>query len=105
MGDEKVEALNITFIPDGSIKQINLDGIFVAIGRGADTDIIDTHILRDSAGYIITDGNMQTNIDGVFAVGDIRNTPLRQIVTAVSDGAIASIKAMGYIKKQKENNL
>ena len=104
-GEDKVTALNTIFIPDNTIRKLELDAVFVAIGRGADTDIIDDSILRDSSGYIITDNNMETNIPGVFAVGDIRNTPLRQIVTAVSDGAIASIKAMNYIKKQKENKL
>ena len=47
---------------------------------------------------------METNLKGVFAIGDIRNTPLRQIVTAVSDGAIASVSAFNYIKSKKINN-
>ena len=100
-GDTALEGLEITYIPDSSTKKLSLDGIFVAIGRGADTDIIDSHILRDSAGYIITDERMQTNCNGVYAIGDIRNTPLRQIVTATSDGAIAAITAMNYIKNLK----
>lgn len=107
-GEDKVNALNVTYIPDNSLQTITLDGIFVAIGRGADTDIIDQIITRDSSGYILTDQYMQTNIDGVYAIGDIRNTPLRQIITATSDGAIASISANNYIKKlkkEKENNV
>ena len=100
-GNETLEGLEVTYIPDSSTKKLSLDGIFVAIGRGADTDIIDSQVLRDSAGYIITDERMQTNCNGVYAIGDIRNTPLRQIVTATSDGAIAAITAMNYIKNLK----
>ena len=81
-----------------------MDCIFVAIGRGADTDIIDPAIERNENGYIITTEKMETNLKGVFAIGDIRNTPLRQIVTAVSDGAIASVSAFNYIKSKKINN-
>ena len=107
VGEESVEGLNVTYIPDDSIKRLDVDGIFVAIGRGADTDIIDPIIERDSSGYIVTNERMQTNINGVYAVGDIRNTPLRQIITATSDGAIASISAMNYIKilKTKGDNI
>ena len=101
-GKDTITALNVTYIPDDSIRNIPLDGIFVAIGRGADTDIIDSNIARDSSGYIITDQYMQNNVPGVYAVGDIRNTPLRQIITATSDGAIASIQANIYVKKLKK---
>ena len=51
-------------------------------------------------GYIITDELMRTNIKGVFAAGDIRNTPLRQVVTAVADGAIAADSAMQYVRTE-----
>ena len=101
VGKDNVEGITLTHIPTNKNKDIMLDGIFVAIGRGADTDIIDECIAKDSNGYIITDTQMQTNIDGVYAIGDIRNTPLRQIATAVSDGAIAAISANKYIKNVK----
>ena len=104
IGEDSVTGLNYTFIPDNSIHTLDVQGIFVAIGRGADTDIIDTSINRDENGYIITDNLMQTNLDGVYAVGDIRNTPLRQIITATADGAIASISANNYIKKLKKGD-
>ena len=79
-----------------------VDGIFVAIGRGASTDIIDEKINKDQSGYIITNEKMETNLSGVYAVGDIRTTPLRQIVTATSDGAIASVTAFNYLKPKKQ---
>ena len=102
VGETQIEGFNVTFIPDGSIRKLQVDGVFVAIGRGADTDIIDEEIARDSSGYIITDEKMQTNIPGVYAIGDIRTTPLRQIVTAVADGAIATLSAHNYIKAKEK---
>lgn len=101
--DENLQAINLTHIPTEQIRRIEVDSVFVAIGRGADTDIIDPAIERNENGYIITTEKMETNLKGVFAIGDIRNTPLRQIVTAVSDGAIASVSAFNYIKSKKNN--
>lgn len=100
-GNEYVDGINVTHIPSGEIRNIKCKCIFVAIGRGADTDIIEQSVNRTPQGYIETDINMQTNIEGVYAVGDIRNTPLRQIVTAVSDGAIATLSSFNYIKSKK----
>lgn len=100
-GEYIISALNLTDIKNNQITKLDLDCIFVAIGRGADTDIIDNNIVRDDKGYIVTDNQMQTNLAGVYTIGDIRNTPLRQIVTAVSDGAIASVTAFNYIKNLK----
>ena len=65
-----------------------------------------TRSYLDSNGYILTNEKMETNLGGVYAVGDIRNTPLRQIITATSDGAIASVTAYNYIKNlNKEKNV
>ena len=73
----------------------------MCIGRGADTEIIDEKVARNESGYIITNEQMQTNIAGIYAIGDIRNTPLRQIITACSDGAIASVSAKNYLRNLK----
>ena len=101
VGDSVIEGFNVTFIPDGSIRTLDVQGVFVAIGRGANTDIIDECVERDNAGYIVTNEKMQTSTSGVYAIGDIRTTPLRQIVTAVSDGAIAVVSALNYIKTKE----
>ena len=81
------------------VRQINVDGLFVAIGRRPDTNLVQNVISLDENGYIITDENMCTNIHGVYAVGDVRKKRLRQIVTACSDGAIASVDIIEYISK------
>ena len=102
-GDGKIDTLTLTHIPTNTTKDIKIDCIFVAIGRGADTDIIDKDIERNEQGYIITNELMETNLAGVYAIGDIRTTPFRQIVTAVADGAVASLSAFKYIKEMSKN--
>jgi thioredoxin reductase (NADPH) len=102
VGADNLTAINVTHIPSETIRELKVDCVFVAIGRGADTDIIDSSVTRNPQGYIETDTTMRTNLNGVYAVGDIRNTPLRQIVTAVSDGAIASVSAFNYIREMKK---
>ena len=72
-------------------------GVFVFIGYEPKTKIFEG-ILNIENGYIATDENMKTNIDGVFAAGDIRVKSLRQVVTAAADGAIAAVQAEKYIE-------
>ena len=77
-------------------------GIFVFVGYEPKTSLFNGIIDMDKYGYILTDDNMQTNIAGVYAAGDLRPKILRQVVTAVSDGAIAATSAERYVAKQKE---
>ena len=99
-GDNIIRKITVSNLQDKSSKDISLDGLFVAIGRGPDTDIVHG-VKLDDKGYIMVDDKMQTSIPGVYACGDIRNTQLRQIVTACSDGAIAATKAYEYISTHK----
>ena len=78
---------------------INCDGVFVSIGRKPATDFLQGIVNLDENGYIIADESTKTNIDGVFAVGDVRTKALRQVVTAVSDGAVAVHFAQEYLNK------
>lgn len=77
-------------------------GVFPYIGITPNVENISGQITQDKAGFIITDETMKTSIDGVFAVGDVRKTPLRQVITAASDGAIAGVYAVKYIESLKE---
>lgn len=77
-------------------------GIFVFVGYQPQTDVFKNKINMDKWGYILTDENMQTNIKGVYAAGDLRPKMLRQVVTAVSDGAIAATDAERYVASEKE---
>ena len=100
-GGDTLQKIETTNKVTNETATLNLDGLFVCIGRGPDTEMIDGDLKLTENGYILTDECMRTNYDGVFAIGDIRNTPLRQIVTACSDGAIAATKAFEYIKVLK----
>ena len=85
-----VSGVKVKSKKDDSIRMVSCDGIFVAIGNIPNTSLIEGQVTLDEAGYVLADETTQTNIPGVFAVGDMRQKPLRQIVTAVADGAVAS---------------
>ena len=76
---------------------VHCDGIFVSVGRKPATELVNGQLALDSAGYVMADESTKTNIPGVFAVGDVRTKPLRQIVTAVADGAVAAHFAEEYL--------
>ena len=92
-----VSGVKVKSRKDDSMRVVACDGIFVAIGNIPNTDLIKGQIALDEAGYVLADETTKTNIPGVFAVGDMRQKPLRQIVTAVADGAVASKYAEEYI--------
>ena len=100
IGKDKLEKIVIKNLVNGNEKEIELDGLFIAIGRKPDTEMLIGKIELDEKGYIFTDEKMQTSIPGLYACGDVRVKQLRQIVTAVSDGAIASVNANDYILKE-----
>ena len=99
LGDEFVEGIELLSRKDNSTKTIELDGIFEYIGIVPQTDFIHLDGLKfDERGFIITDAEMRTNIDGVFVAGDVRSKLLRQISTAVGDGATAEFSAEKFIE-------
>ena len=89
-GDMAVKSVILRNTLSSKISVVDTDAVFVAIGRNPETSIVAEKLALDNAGYIVTDENMRTNVDGVYAIGDVRNTPLRQIVTAAADGAVAA---------------
>ncbi len=97
--DTKVQGGKIENTKTGEITDIDFDGVFVSIGRKPATDFLNGIITLDKNGYIIADETTKTNIDGVFAVGDVRTKALRQVVTAVSDGATAVHFAEEYLSQ------
>ena len=97
LADEFVNGVKVKSRKDDSVRMVACDGIFVAIGNVPNTDLIKGQVELDEAGYVPADETTKTNIPGVFAVGDMRNKPLRQIVTAVADGAVASKYAEEFI--------
>ncbi len=97
IADEFVTGVNVKNKVDGKVSEISCDGIFVAIGNVPNTDLVKGQVTLDKGGYIVADETTRTNISGVYAVGDLRKKPLRQIVTAVADGAVASKYIEEYI--------
>lgn len=95
---------NLVLKDTNTNEQSNLavDGIFPYIGITPHVENISGQIAQDKSGFILTDETMKTSIDGVYAVGDVRKTPLRQVITAASDGAIAGVYAVKYIESLKE---
>lgn len=99
--DEKVTGLVLKDARDGSKSVIQCEGVFVSVGRKPQTEMLEGQLDLDSQGYIIADESTVTNIPGVFAVGDVRTKPLRQVVTAVSDGAVSAHYAEEYLAAQR----
>ena len=81
----------------GEEENLALDGVFVSIGRSPASGLVAGQLVLDGDGYIIADESTRTNLPGVFAAGDVRTTPLRQIVTATADGAVAATAAQEYL--------
>lgn len=82
-------------------RELPVDGVFMLIGLDPNTDFLRGTVDLDKGGYILTDASMRTSAEGVFACGDCRNTPLRQVVTACGDGATAAVSAQHYIENIK----
>ncbi|HBQ64826.1 MAG TPA: thioredoxin-disulfide reductase [Clostridiales bacterium] len=88
-GDMEVEAASLRNLKDGQTKKLEISALFVAIGQDPNTSLVEGK-LKTNGGYIVTSENMETEIPGIYAAGDLRQKTLRQVVTACSDGAIAA---------------
>ena len=89
LSDVKLTGVVVENVQDGKREELALDGLFISIGRTPETEIVKGQLTLDEQGYVVADESTRTNIPGVFAVGDVRTKPLRQIVTATADGAVA----------------
>ena len=101
-GEDLVTHLVIKNVKTNEISNLQTNGVFPYIGMLPNVDNINGQIEQDARGFIITDNTMKTSIEGVYAVGDVRNTPLRQVITAASDGAIGAVYATKYVQQLKE---
>lgn len=102
VGEDCVKSLVLENVKSKELTNLSVDGVFPYIGISPNVDNFTGQITQDSKGFILTDDTMKTSIDGVFAVGDVRVTPLRQVITAAADGAISAVYASRYIESQKE---
>lgn len=95
--DDRLCGVVIENTETGEKSNIACDGLFVSIGRQPTTEFLNGTLTLDENGYIVADESTKTSVDGVFAAGDVRTKPLRQIVTAASDGAVAADAAEKYL--------
>ena len=94
---DRVEAIVLKDVLDNSISELQTDGLFVYVGIEPNVKLFGNQLLLDNNGFIETNSEMQTSVEGVYAIGDVRNTPLRQVITSASDGAIAAVYCSKYI--------
>mgnify|MGYP001851545405 FL=1 len=96
-GENEVQGINVSNVKNNEKKEIEVDGIFVAIGIVPNSHIFEKHLQLDDGNYIVATEDCKTSVEGVFVAGDVRTKALRQIVTAVSDGANAITSIEKYL--------
>lgn len=101
-GLTNVENITVQNVKTKEEKTLSVDGCFIWVGEIPNTKFLDDGVKLDENGFIVANLNMETSVPGVFAAGDVRNTPLRQIATAVGDGAVAAFSAGHYIENLKK---
>lgn len=97
LGQDRLEALEITDKISGDKRTIAVNGLFVAIGQKPENMIFSNVVSLDEGGYIVAGEDCKTNVEGVFAAGDTRTKTVRQLATAAGDGAVAALAAVAYI--------
>lgn len=97
-GDEMVEGVKVKNVKTGEIKELPVNGVFIAVGFIPNTELYKGQVDMNEQGYILAGDDCHTNLEGVFAAGDLRVKTLRQVVTAVSDGAVSAMEAENYIQ-------
>ena len=95
--DGQLNGVRLRDLTTGTETELPCDAVFVSVGRQPATELVAGQLERDAAGYLVADETTRTSLPGVFAVGDVRTKPLRQVVTAVADGAVAVHMAEQYL--------
>jgi thioredoxin reductase (NADPH) len=96
-GQDQLESVQVKSMKDGQERTIDVQGLFVAVGSFPNTALLAGKVELNDRGAVVTDEGMRTSVPGVFAAGDVREKPLRQVVTATADGAVAVNSAKQYI--------
>ena len=99
--DSRLTGLRLQDVNTGAEHDLACDGVFVSVGRAPATELFREELALDKSGYIIADESTRTSLPGVFAAGDVRTKALRQVVTAVSDGAVAVHYAEEYLAENR----
>ena len=95
--DDKLTGIKLRNVKTGRESVLDCDGVFISVGRAPATELFSESLELDAGGYIVADESTRTNVPGVYAAGDVRTKELRQVVTAVADGAMAAHYAEKYL--------
>ena len=98
-GDDEVKEITLTDVLSGENRTLGVDGIFIYVGITPQTEFLGDLIEKDPSGSIVTDINMQSSIPGLYAAGDVRSQSIRQVSSAVGDGAIAAFNIYKYLEE------
>lgn len=98
-GEDLVRGITIKNVKSGQIQDLELDGVFVAVGIRPQTELVRELVECDEAGYVLAGEDGTTTMPGLFVAGDIRKKPVRQIITAVADGANSAVSVNDYLRK------
>ena len=101
-GTEVVTTAVLENVKTKGLSELPIDGIFPYIGMVPNIEQFSGQVEQDARGFIVADETMKTSVDGVFAVGDVRTTPLRQVITAAADGAVGAVYAVKYLEALKD---
>lgn len=101
-GDNLVNTAVLENVKTKEISNLSVNGVFPYIGMTPNVENISGQLQQDARGFIVTDETMATSVEGVFAIGDVRTTPLRQVITAAADGAVGAVYAVKYLETLKE---
>jgi thioredoxin reductase (NADPH) len=100
-GDKFLSSVDIKDVKKGEVKNLKVKGAFIYAGEVPNNDLVKDQLKLDEKGFIVADERLMTSIKGVFAAGDVRNTPLRQVATSVGDGAIVGHEAYKFLEERK----
>ena len=101
-GDNLVNTAVLENVKTKEISSLSVNGVFPYIGMTPNVENFSGQLQQDARGFIVTDETMATSVEGVFAIGDVRTTPLRQVITAAADGAIGAVYAVKYLEALTE---
>lgn len=101
-GDNLVNTAVLENVKTKETSNLSVNGVFPYIGMTPNVENISGQLQQDARGFVVTDETMATSVEGVFAIGDVRTTPLRQVITAAADGAIGAVYAVKYLESLKE---
>ncbi len=101
VGEDKVTKVILNNTQNNNLSELETDGVFPYIGMVPNVEKIAGQVKQDAMGFIFTDATLKTSVEGVYAAGDVRVTPLRQVITAAADGAVSAVYAVKYLEQGK----